>query len=118
MFPLAGKTFPSSTDELADAITTALADVFTLRNGNAIELNGGKFPTIKTVDIDLDGSIISANKPPPKPIGTGKRTPGPRVDKLNLSAQPIRYERAKLNLKLSRSEERRVGKEGTRARSK
>jgi hypothetical protein len=100
MFPLAGKKFPSSANELADAITTALADVFTLR-GEAVDLAGGQFPSIKTFNIDLDGATISASKPPPKPIGTGKREPGPHVDKLNLSAQPIRYEQAKLNLKLS-----------------
>ena len=101
MFPLAGKKFPSSADELTEAITTALADVFTLRGDDAVELTGGKFPTIKTVTIDLDGASVSAKAPPAKPIGTGKREPGPCVDKLNLSAQPIKYEQTKLNLKLS-----------------
>ena len=101
MFPLAGKSFPTSADELADAITAALRDVFTLKDNNAVNLAGGKFPAIKTVTINLDGSTVSANKPPAKPLGTGKRTPGPRVDTLTLSAQPIQYEQAKLNLKLT-----------------
>ena len=101
MFPLAGKKFPESADDLADAITAALADVFDLPGDEAVSLSGGKFPAIKSVSVDLDGATVSANKPPPKPIGTGKREPGPKVDKLELSAQPIRYEQAKLNLKLS-----------------
>jgi len=101
MFPLAGKKFPTSADELAGAITTALGDVFTLPGEEAVELDGGKFPTIKAVKIDLDGATVSANKPPPKPIGTGKRESGPRVDKFSLSAQPIKYEQAKLNLKVN-----------------
>src|SRR4051812_30898828 len=100
MFPLAGKKFPASADELADAITAALGDVFTLKGDDAVKFDGGKFPAIKSVSIDLDGATVSANKPPPKPIGTGKREPGPRVDKFGLSAQPIKYEQAKLNLKL------------------
>jgi len=103
MFPLAGKKFPTSADELAAALNDALGEVFSLpkkTSGVSVD-GGGKFPAIKSVDIDLDGATVSADKPPPKPIGTGKREPGPRVDKLELSGQPIRYEQAKLNLKLS-----------------
>ena len=102
MLPLAGKKFPDSTDELSDAISSALADVFDLPEGGAaVDLGKGKFPALKTVTIDLDGATVSARKPPPKPLGTGNRQPGPRVEKFNLSAQPIRYEQAKLNLKLT-----------------
>src|SRR5688572_11849783 len=99
MFPLAGKKFPASADDLADAITTALADVFDLPGDNTVDFSGGKYPAIKSVKVDLDGATVSANKPPPKPLGTGKREPGPHVDKFDLSAQPIQYEQAKLNLK-------------------
>jgi hypothetical protein len=101
MFPLAGKKFPTSADELADALTAALAGVFALKGADAVDVAGGKFPSVKTVTIDLDGATVSANKLPPKPVGVGKREPGPSVDKLNLSAQPIKYEKAELNLKLS-----------------
>ena len=104
MFPLTTKNFPTTGDDLAAAINDALAEVFDVRNrAGAVSVGGsGKFPTIKTVTIDLDGAQVSATKPPPKPIGTGKkREPGPRVDKLELSAQPIQYEKAKLNLKVS-----------------
>src|SRR5688572_33003101 len=102
MFPLAGKKFPTSVEELRGAITAALADVFALPDdGAGVTISGGALPSIKTVRIDLDDAAVTANKPPPKPIGTGKRAPGPHVDKLELSGQPIKYEQAKLNLKLS-----------------
>jgi hypothetical protein len=106
MFPLSGKKFPTSSEELDEAITAALTDVFTV-DGDETDVviieGGGEFPALKTVTIDLDGASVTASKPPPKPIGTGKRQPGPKVDKLQLSAAPIRYEQAKLNLKLTAS---------------
>jgi hypothetical protein len=102
MFPLAGKKFPTSVEELRGAISDALTDVFALPgDGSGVTISGGALPSIKTVRIDLDDAAVTANKPPPKPIGTGKRAPGPHVDKLELSGQPIKYEQAKLNLKLS-----------------
>ncbi|HEX8522202.1 MAG TPA: hypothetical protein VF669_08090 [Tepidisphaeraceae bacterium] len=102
MLPLAGKDFPTSAEELTEAINEALSDVFTLKGKNAgASLDGGRFPNIKTVSIDLDDASVSATKPPPKPIGTGKRKPGPKVETLDLSAQPIHYEKAKLNLKVN-----------------
>src|SRR5688500_2661442 len=106
MFPLSGKKFPTSSDELDEAITAALTDVFEVDGDEAdvvVIEGGGKFPSLKSVTIDLDNATVSASKPPPKPIGTGKRQPGPKVDKLELSASPIRYEQAKLNLKVTAS---------------
>jgi hypothetical protein len=102
MFPLAGKKFPASTDELTEAINDALSTVFKFNGNSGVSAEGGKFPSIKTVSIDLDGATVNASKPPPKPIGTGKhRETGPKVEKLDLSAQPIHYEKAKLNLKVN-----------------
>jgi hypothetical protein len=105
MFPLSGKKFPTSAEELDEAITTALTGVFEVDGDEAdiVVIEGGKFPSLKTVTIDLDNATVSASKPPPKPIGTGKRQPGPTVDKLELTASPIRYEQAKLNLKVTAS---------------
>jgi hypothetical protein len=102
MFPLSGKNFPTTTEELDESLTAALTDVFTV-NGDEedIVVLDGKFPALKTVTIDLDGATVSAKKPPPRPIGTGERQPGPSVAKLDLSASPIQYEQAKLNLKLT-----------------
>jgi len=105
MFPLSGKKFPTDTEELAEAITKALTDVFTVDGDedDVVTVEGGKFPSLKSVSIDLDNATVSASKPPPKPIGTGKRQTGPKVDKFQLSAAPIQYEQAKLHLKVSAS---------------
>jgi hypothetical protein len=98
MFPLAGKDFPTSSDELATAIQEALADVFTFKKKDAVSIDGGKFPALKTVSLDLDDAAVTVPKNPPKPIGVGKRKPGVTVDKLDISGHPIRYQKAKLEL--------------------
>lgn len=103
MFPLAGKEFPTSNEELASAIETALGEVMSLPSKGGVDISGGKFPSIKTVKINLDGAKVNATEPPPKPVAVGKRKPGVKVDKLEVSAQPIQYEQAKLNLKMSGS---------------
>lgn len=102
MFPLAGKSFPTSTDELRAAIEAALAEVFSVPADKAVvSTTGGKFPALKTVKVNLDGASVSATEPPPKPLATGRRQPGITVEKLEVSARPVQYEKAKLNLKLS-----------------
>ena len=101
MFPLAGKTFPDSSDALARSIEDALGEVFELPKKSVVAIKDGKFPKLKTVRINLSGASVSATEPPPKPKPTGKREDGPRVDKLEITAQPIKYEKTQLNLKLS-----------------
>lgn len=104
MFPLAGKTFPESSDELARAIQDALDDVFELpAKKSVVQIADGKFPKLKTVRINLSGASVSATEPPAKPKPTGKREEGPRVAKLEITAQPIKYEQTQLNLKMTGS---------------
>src|SRR5215210_3554356 len=102
MVPLAGKDFPDSSDDLAASIEEALGEVFTLPKKNGVTVEG-KFPALKTVKINLNGASISAKEPPPKPKPTGKREPGPKVAKLEVTGQPIQYEQTKLNLKVTGS---------------
>jgi hypothetical protein len=107
MFPLSGKDYPKSAEELRSAINDSLADVFALpREEAAVSVldGGAKYPAIKVLKVDLDDAAVSAGKPPPKPLGAGKRKPGPQVQKLELSARPIRYEKAKLHLQLNASD--------------
>ena len=102
MFPLAGKNFPDSGEALAEAIQGALAQVLTLpKKNSAVAVQGGKFPKVKTLKIDLSGASVSAAVPPPKPKATGKREPGVEVDQLEVVGQPIKYEQNKLDLSLS-----------------
>src|SRR5438105_245192 len=104
VFPLAGKDFPATSDELVEAIHDALAQVLTLsNNGSAVTAEGGKFPDVKKLKINLNNARVSASEPPPKPRPTGKREPGIRVDQLEVSGKPVKYEQNKLDLELKAS---------------
>jgi hypothetical protein len=98
MFPLSGKTFPTTSDELAESIREALSDVLTLpKNGEAVKAEG-KFPKLKKLTVNLNGATISATEPPPQPKPTGKREPGIEVGQLEILGHPIKYERNKVDL--------------------
>ena len=65
MFPLAGTNFPVSSDELASSIRDALADVLTLpKNASAVTAEGGKFPVVKKLTVNLNGAVVRATKSP------------------------------------------------------
>jgi hypothetical protein len=92
VFPLAGKTFPSSADELAGSIRDALAEVLTLpKKDSAVTVDAPAYPKVKRLAVDLDGAAVAAAEPPPKPEPTGKRQPGVQVARLTVSGRPIRY---------------------------
>src|SRR6478752_7719481 len=86
MFPLAGKEFPSTSDELCRSIQDALEEVleFPGKNGSAVNLEGS-FPKIRKLKIDLSGARINVTEPPPQPKPKGKRTPGITLDKLDIA---------------------------------
>lgn len=104
MFPLAGKKFPGSSDELAASIHDALATVLSLpNNSSTVAAKGDRFPHIATLKVNLDGASVIGKAPPPKPIPSGKRQPGIEVERLDVSAQPIKYEKSKLDLTIKAS---------------
>jgi hypothetical protein len=91
MFPLSGKSFPTTGDELTTAIQDALEDVLTFpKKGAAVKLTGDDFPAIKSLKIDLSAA--------PKP--KGKRTPGITLAALDVAGHPILYEKSKADLEL------------------
>ena len=96
MFPLAGKEFPTSTDELVAAIQEPLAEVFTIPKKAGVSADGA-YPSVKRLTVDLSGASVRASKPPPKPQPTGKREPGPTVKKLEVRGEPVEYEKSKAN---------------------
>ena len=101
MFPLAGKDFPTSSEELVTGISEALAEVLTLPElGRAVTVSGGPFPHVKQLKINLDGASVNVKEPPPKPKPVGKREPGIEVDQLEVSGHPVKYEQSKLDLDL------------------
>jgi hypothetical protein len=92
VFPLSGKTFPGTADELAASIRDALAEVLTLpKKAAPVTVDAPAYPAVKRLAVNLDGAAVSAAEPPPKPEPTGKRQPGVRVDRFTLTARPIRY---------------------------
>jgi hypothetical protein len=103
VFPLAGKDFPETADELAAAIRDALARVLTLPKKDGAVTAEGKFPSIKRLKVNLNNAEVSATEPPPKPQPTGKRQKGIEVDQLEVSGKPISYEKNKLELELKAS---------------
>ena len=104
MFPLAGKDFPTSAAELEEAISRALGQVLTLaKQDEAVSVEGGTFPKIGKLKINLTNAAVSATEPPPKPKPTGKREPGVSVEQLEVVGKPIKYEQNKLDLELKAS---------------
>lgn len=102
MFPLAGKTFPQSADELARSIRDALAEVLTLPGKQSpVTIDAPGYPTVKRLVVNLDGATVKSAEPPPKPTPTGKREPGVRVGQLEVSGRPIRYEKSKVDFHVS-----------------
>lgn len=101
MFPLTGKSFPNSSDELAESIRAALADVISLpSNGSVVTVKGGSYPVVRNLKVNLDGATITAAEPPARPKPAGKREPGIEVDQLEVGGHPIKYEQNKLDLTL------------------
>jgi len=104
VFPLAGKQFPRTPDELSGSIRDALSEVLTIpKNGSAVVVDAPKFPTVKKMKVDLDGASVRAATPPPPPKPTGKREPGITVSQLEVTARPIKYEASKVNVQLKGS---------------
>src|SRR3954468_12675800 len=107
MFPLAGSEFPTSGETLAKSIRDALADVFTLPKGDAtVRAEGGTYPAIDRLRIDLDGATVRTKTPPRKPKATAGRQPGVTVGRLDVQGHPIRYEQSAVDLDLTAADVR------------
>src|SRR4030081_619014 len=102
MFPLSGTDFPGTSEELARSIRDALADVLTLPGNNStVTAEGGKYPVVEKLTVNLSGAIVSATVPPPKCEPTGNREPGIDVGQLEVLGHPITYGTNKLDLAIS-----------------
>lgn len=107
MFPLAGKEFPTSSESLAQSIRDALADVFTLPKGDAtVRAEGGAYPAIDRLRIDLDGATVRATTPPQKPKAPAGRQPGVSVGRLDVQGRPIRYQQSAVDIDLTAADVR------------
>ena len=99
MFPLSGKNFPTSADDLAAAIQESLEEVLTFPKKTAVvKITGDDFPALKSLKVDLSGAAVNPDNPPPAPKPKGKRTPGITVATLDVTGHPILYEKSKADL--------------------
>ncbi|HSZ54013.1 MAG TPA: hypothetical protein VK797_00010 [Tepidisphaeraceae bacterium] len=102
MFPLAGKGYPRSVEELASALVTAMEQVlrFPQRDKVVVVSGGGTYPALDRVKIDLtDATVVTETLTPrPEPAGTGAA--GITVASLDVVGQPIRHQAAKVNFAL------------------
>lgn len=104
MFPLSGTQFPASVDELKTAIRGGLAEVLTLANPqSAVQIEGGSWPALDRMIIDLNDSTIRVTQPPPKPKPGDDRQKGITIHQLQVLGHPIRYGRSAGELDVSAS---------------
>lgn len=104
MFPLSGNQFPASVEELKSAIRGGLSDVLTLVNPQAaVQIEGGSWPAIDRMTIDLNGASISITQPPAKPKPKDDRQTGITINQLRVLGHPIRYGRSGADLDVSAS---------------
>lgn len=102
MFPLGGSNFPTSREELTAAVLSGLSGVLILPgNREAVKLEGGNFPALDRVAIDLTGARAEADRLPPEPRGVGQVQPGPSAAKLDVAGHPITVRSAPVDLDLS-----------------
>lgn len=104
MFPLSGNEFPASVEELKSAIRGGLSQVLRLVNPQStVQIEGGSWPALESMTIDLNGAAISITQPPAKPTPKDDRRPGITVNQLRVVGHPIRYGRSCADLDLSAS---------------
>jgi Flp pilus assembly secretin CpaC len=95
MLPLAGSSFPDSSDTLTEALKTGLAGRgMTAREVVAI----GTWPALDSLKVDLTGTKLSATQQ----IDTkaSAQTPGPTPRRFELIASPAQWEAAPLDVRL------------------
>ena len=101
MFPLAGKDFPTGTEQLKRAVAGVLAEALSFTDKRElVSAAGGAYPNIERVRIDLSGGTVNLAKLPPRPRPVGKRDPGVKIGELEVLGQPIRIEKSQMYLRL------------------
>ena len=90
MFPLAGAEYPKTSEELAASIQEGLAHVLTFPSGHiAVVIEGGLYPALEKVKVNLSGASVVGAAPPPPPKPQGQREPGPSVGELRVVGKPM-----------------------------
>jgi hypothetical protein len=101
MFYLAATEFPTTSETLAQALTSTLRELFTLPAGREPARVVGQFPGLEEVRIDLNQAAVRTRQVPPKPVGTDQVQTGPTVQRLVIEGQPMFLEDAALQFNLA-----------------
>lgn len=96
MFPLHTKTFPPDAVTLRDALEDSLRDVVRAPPG-IVSIEENKYPDLQAIRVLLDGAQVSGQPPPPPAPAVGQIEPALRVERFEISGQPVFVEGAAIN---------------------
>jgi hypothetical protein len=101
MFPLSGKNYPRSVQELSESLVTAMEQLVRFPDRRkVINITGGSFPSLDQVKINLTDAMVVTEELPPRPEAAGDIQPGVKVTSLEVLGHPIRHQAAKVDLSL------------------
>ena len=107
MIPLGGNEFPSTREELVQAVTQGLGRYLSLPGGGqAVEVTGGNYPDFADVRISLTNARFEGQTLPPPPRGIGRIQPGVTAQQLELTGSPIFVRQSPVSVKLTASNAR------------
>jgi len=106
MFYLAGNGLPRSAQELASSLRESLQQTFAPNENLTVRIEGGNYPDVTSVCIDLSGGNVDAGQIPPRPVGVGRSRPGLYTRKLEISGRPIRVQGTEVYLDLAATDAR------------
>lgn len=105
MLHLGGSDFPANSRQLHTALTEAFSSLLRMpAEKNFVVVEGGRYPAIERIRVDLNNAVLESGRKPPKPVGVGDREPGIRVECLQIGGQALRYQEATLSLNLTARE--------------
>jgi hypothetical protein len=100
MIPLGGSDFPTTPDQLADALRAGLAEVLSLPDGRAVvDADPDR------LSIDASGAVVEPHGPTDA-AGIGQSQPGPTFRSVEMVAHPLLVEGARVRFDLTAADVR------------
>ncbi|HZL33887.1 MAG TPA: hypothetical protein VFC78_01175 [Tepidisphaeraceae bacterium] len=101
MFHLGGTDFPTTRDQLANAVGDGLRAFFTFpAEAQVVWIEGGEYPAFERVAIDLTGARADADRLPPEPRGVGPSRAGVSAAQLEVAGHPVYVREVAVELSL------------------
>lgn len=99
MFTLMTDRLPQTHQDLAKAMTGALASAAALANPQAVTVEGGVYPNVDRIQVDLSGARFKS--PPPRHAASGQPVSSVTAASLDVRGKPIIYLNASAAFELS-----------------